>query len=184
MKRDDLFTELRGYGLSGSLEDMLVEDFGETDLNSYIYENIDNTTGGLENHIQKSENILQVIGLPDEDILSYIRTINGTLTNIIGLSVDDYSSVDPTLRDIFFIDASTLRLAADAYALAIASPLLNTGEMLGDEYKRVVLLYADGTSQTILDKATSWLARQRNYLLDPWNDTKTWDDTYYWSEVV
>lgn len=101
----------------------------------------------------------------------------------IGLSTNDYANVDASVRDIFFVDESTLVDTETAYATALASPLLNEGTMIGTEAKGVVL-YAAGTDRTTLNRAL------RYFGLDPvyeefgptWNDSDVWNDSAIWSE--
>ena len=77
----------------------------------------------------------------------------------VGLSVDDYASVDEYIRDIFFEDESTLRDGAAARTLALASPLLNVDTMIssGD----TVYLYSYGTSRTITDSVVDYVGASR-----------------------
>lgn len=89
-----------------------------------------------------------LLRLPKSGLLAYYR--DGVDT--IGLSVSDYANVDPLYQSIFFIDESTLRPIADAYDLALASPLLNTTTMIGNSSKGVAL-YDKDTSSDILTKA-------------------------------
>lgn len=96
------------------------------------------------------------IGIPKVGLLSYIKAGDG-LTDTIGLSVDDYRSVDESVRDIFFIDASTVRPVTDAHALAMESPLLNLGTMCGS-YDRGVALYHKDASDVVLTKVRKYFS--------------------------
>jgi hypothetical protein len=95
-------------------------------------------------------------GLPTENLI--FKMLEGSMVDSIGLSVADYDNVDSTVRDIFFEDSSTIRDIADAYALAIASPYLNLGTMVGNNTQ--VALYSAETSRTTLDNALSFLGSQ------------------------
>jgi hypothetical protein len=78
------------------------------------------------------------------------------MTDSIGLSIANYASVPAELQSIFFIDENTLRPTADAYALARVSEYLNMGEMVGRGEGRGIALYADGTAESVLEKACKY----------------------------
>ena len=76
------------------------------------------------------------------------------MVDSIGLSISElYPLVDPALRSILSADGGvTRRLDADIVTLALASPLLNTGKMIGSVANGVAI-YATGTSDAVLKKA-------------------------------
>jgi len=93
------------------------------------------------------------------------------LVDIIGLSVSDYDLIDPNLRSIFFSDSSTLRDVADAYALALASPLLNAGTLIGSA-SRGIALYRYDTLNSVKSRAlTSFGATFTDKFLTVWVTT-------------
>jgi len=63
------------------------------------------------------------------------KNINGVMTDVIGLSISElYPLVDPALRSIISADGgATKRADEDIVTLALASPLLNLGTMIGTE---------------------------------------------------
>lgn len=90
-------------------------------------------------------------GPPRTGLLFYARS---NLTDSIGVLSTSYAQVDPAIRDLFYSAVDTPYDVATCYANALASPLLNIGTMIGKD--GVVLLYADGTAQTILDRALKY----------------------------
>lgn len=83
------------------------------------------------------------------------KDTSGVMKDSIGLSTADYLSIDASVRDIFFIDASTVRPAAGAYALAMESPFLNTGTMVGNS--NILALYQHDTDDTVLVRALKYV---------------------------
>ena len=90
--------------------------------------------------------------LPTENLLAYYEMVDGSVVDTVGLSVADYALVDETVRDIFFVDSSTLRDTEDAYELARLSEYLNLDTMIGGN--GMLILGEVGTSRYILNK---WL---------------------------
>ena len=82
----------------------------------------------------------------------YASLVSGGLTDVIGLSVDDYLSIDTDLRSIFYSDENTKRTDADIYDLAKSSQYLNMGTMIGSA-EWGILLYKTGTAESILTTA-------------------------------
>jgi len=76
------------------------------------------------------------LGPPSPDLIAYFKD---GVTDSVGLSVSDYDKLGPLIQPIFFIDPSTLRDTAEAYALALASPHLNKINMFGSDDKGVAV---------------------------------------------
>lgn len=87
--------------------------------------------------------------LPRSGLLYCYR--GGTVT--IGLSGGDYDSVSAELQAIFFDAGPTLRDAEDILTDSFVSELLNLTYMIGNEDRGILLLYEDGTSRAILNRA-------------------------------
>lgn len=92
-------------------------------------------------------------GLPRDGLLSYIRA--DTMTDSIGVSVEDYDFVGVTWQPVFFIDSTTPIIfdSFDALWMAVSAvPEFNTGNVIGSEAKGVAV-YEYDTTRYILNKA-------------------------------
>lgn len=87
------------------------------------------------------------LALPGTGLLERWQLVNGVMTATIGsLSADDYLSIRPELRSIFFSAPSTKYDDATIIANITASPYLNVGIELVGSVTKGYALYQSGSS--------------------------------------
>lgn len=126
---------------------------------------------------------------PMTGLIGMWKLVGGTVVENIGLSVEDYTRADAVGRSIFWGNDFPIPLLIaytweNLIAAVSAEPTVNEGYLLYSADKQIVMLYEDGTSREILNKALRYLGLPQIY--DPfgptWSDAETWDDNKIWTE--